>query len=151
MPRRSKAALETSALVVDVRRTMPPKPPSELTDGQAEIWRDVVSSLPGGWLTRAGYPVLIAYCRHVARARLVEQQIAQFELEWTSADGGLERFSLLLQMAQRETKAILDCARMLRLAPHQQIDPRSAGRRLANAPPGFPSPWTFGSEQQQPG
>ena len=42
MPRQSRAAIETAALCVDVRRTMPPKPPPELSDGQAAIGRDVV-------------------------------------------------------------------------------------------------------------
>jgi hypothetical protein len=74
-----------------------------------------------------GYPILIQYCRHVARSRLIEEKIRAFELEWTSAAGGLERWNLLLQMAQRETKFVLDCARMLRLGPHQQIGPRTAG------------------------
>ena len=41
---------------------------------------------------------------------------------------------MLLQMAQRETKFVLDCARMLRLGPHQQIGPRTAGRKLAAQP-----------------
>ena len=75
MPRHSRAAIETASLCVDVRRTMPPKPPPELTDGQAAIWRDVVGSLPGDWIARGGYPILIQYCRHVARSRLIEEQI----------------------------------------------------------------------------
>jgi hypothetical protein len=66
MPRQSRAAIETASLCVDVRRTMPPKPPPELSNGQAAIWRDVVGSLPGDWIARGGYPILIQYCRHVA-------------------------------------------------------------------------------------
>jgi hypothetical protein len=84
--RRSSA--ETSTLIVDTSRQTPPAPPSELTDAQAQVWRDVVGSLPGNWLTRAAHPILIAYCRHACRSRLLEIQIAQFELEWTRAEGG---------------------------------------------------------------
>ena len=87
MPRQSRAAIETASLCVDVRRTMPPKPPPELSDGQAAIWRDVVGSLPGDWIARGGYPILIQYCRHVARSRLIEEQIRAFELEGTLARG----------------------------------------------------------------
>jgi len=142
MPRKSRDAIAIGDLCVDVRRKMPPRPPAELTDGQAEIWRDVVGSLPGDWLTRGAYPILIAYCRHCARARLLEAQIAAFELEWTAHDGGLERLNLLLQMAQRETKHMLDCARMLRLGPHQMIGPRTAFRRIAELPPADEAvPW----------
>ncbi len=141
MPRQSRAAIETASLCIDVRQTMPPKPPPELSNRQAAIWRDVVGSLPGDWIARGGYPILIQYCRHVARSRLIEEQIRAFELEGTLAAGGLERWNLLLQMAQRETKFVLDCARMLRLGPHQQIGPRTAGRKLA-AQPQFESPWS---------
>jgi hypothetical protein len=142
MPRKSKDAYAIDDLCVDVRRRMPPRPPPELSDGQQQIWRDTVGSLPGDWFTRAAYPVLTAYCRHVARARLLEAQIAAFEMEWTAANGGLERLSLLLQMAQRETKSVLDCARMLRLGPHQLIAPRSGYRRLQEMPlAGEAAPW----------
>lgn len=40
---------ELSTVVSDAGRPMPPLPPTELTDAQATVWRDVVSSLPAGW------------------------------------------------------------------------------------------------------
>ena len=78
--RKSGAGL---AVVVDVGRQMPAKPPAELTDAQAAVWRDVVGSMRSDWLVRGAFPVLIQYCRHVCRARLLEAQIAHFETEWT--------------------------------------------------------------------
>ena len=86
-------------------------------------------------------PILIEYCRHVARSRLIEEQIRALEMEAALAAGGLERWNVLLQMAQRETKSVLGCARMLRLGLHQQIGPRTAGRKLA-AQPQLESPWS---------
>jgi hypothetical protein len=119
---------------------MPAQAPSELTDGQADVWRRVVGSMPGDFMTKAAHPILIEYCRHVCRARLLEQQIAAFEVEWTRVDGGLERLDRMLSMAERETRAITACARALRLTPQSQIYAAKAGRRIANHIEG-PRPW----------
>jgi hypothetical protein len=83
----SAAAVEAATAIVDVSRQMPAAAPSELTDGQAEIWRRVVGSMPGNFMTRAAHPILVEYCRHVGRARLLERQIASFGMDasgrWT--------------------------------------------------------------------
>ncbi|WP_338692024.1 hypothetical protein V5279_37935 [Bradyrhizobium sp. 26S5] len=135
-----KSQNELATIVVGAGKRMPSPPPAELTDAQAMVWRDSVGSMPGEWLTRAAYPILIAYCRHACRARLLEMQIAKFEPEWTRVDGGLERLDKMLAMAERETRAISACARALRLTPQAQMHPRTAGRRLNDAPQGA-RPW----------
>ena len=140
--RKSAAELAlTDIPVVDVSRRMPPPPPSELSDAQAAVWRDAASCMSGDWLHRGAHAVLIDYCRHVCRSRLLEVQIAQFQQEWIAADGGLERLDRLLAMAERESKAAIACARALRLTPQAQMHPRVAGRRLAEVSP-YPSPWS---------
>ena len=135
-----KSSANIATLVVDVGHRLPPPPPSELTDAQATVWRDVAGSLPGNWLTRAAFPILISYCRHVCRARLLEMQIAAFEVEWTQVPGGLDRLDKLLAVSERETRALTACARALRLTPHSQMHPRSAGRAIDAEPQG-PRPW----------
>ena len=126
---------------VDVSRRMTPPPPSEVSDAQAAVWRDAASCMSGDWLRRGAHAVLIEYCRHVCRSRLLEVQIAHFQQEWIAADGGLERLDRLLAMAERESKAAIACARALRLTPQSQMHPRVAGRRLAEVSP-YPSPWS---------
>ena len=140
MKRGRISSAELSTVVIDAGRRMPSSPPPELTDAQATVWRDVVGSLPDDWFTRAAHPILIAFCRHVCRARLLEMQIAQFEPEWTRVDGGLERLDRLLAVAERETRAMTACARALRLTPQAQMHPRTAGRAVNNLPNG-PQPW----------
>ncbi len=136
-----KTGGDLSTVVIDIgRQGMPPPPPSELTDAQSDIWRDVVSSLPAIWFKRAAYPILIAYCRHACRARLLELQIAQFEIEWAKVAGGIERLDKLLALSERETRAMLACARALRLTPHQQMHPRTAGRAIDGLPV-HSAPW----------
>ena len=131
---------ELSTVVIAAGRRMPASPPPELTDAQATVWRDVVGSMPDAWITRAANPILVQFCRHVCRARLLEMQIARFEPEWTGVDGGLERLDRLLAVAERETRAMTACARALRLTPQAQMHPRTAGRAVSNLPIG-PQPW----------
>ena len=135
-----RGANDIATVVIDVGKRMPPAAPSELTDAQADVWREVAGALPGSWFTRAAYAVLIAFCRHVCRARLLEMQIAKFEPEWAAADGGLERLDKLLAMAERETRAVTACARALRLTPQAQMHPRTAGRAIDAVLLGRP-PW----------
>jgi hypothetical protein len=73
-------------------------------------------------------------------ARLLEAQIAHFEVEWTQVEGGLERFGKMLAMAERESRAALACARSLRLTPQAQMHPLGAGRRIVEGEPRL-MPW----------
>ena len=126
---------------------MPPLAPSELTDAQADVWRKVVGSMPSNFVSKGAHPILIEYCRHVCRSRLLERQIARFEMDWVKAEGGLERFDRLLNVADRETRAMTACARALRLTPQAQMHPRSAARQMDAAPLGDEvMPWDFGKK-----
>jgi len=136
-----KSSAELSTVVIDVdRQQLSMPPPIELTDAQADVWRDVVGSLPTKLFRRAAHPILIAYCRHACRARLLEMQVAHFEPEWTRVKGGLERLDKLLALCERETRAMIACARALRLTPHTQMHPRTAGRAVDNPSSGL-WPW----------
>jgi len=138
--KRSANEVQTGLITVDIARAMPPPPPAELTDAQAQVWRDAAASLPGGWLSRGSIPVLVEYCRRVCRARLLEAQVARFEVEWTHVEGGLERFNQLLIMADRETKAVIAAARALRITP-RSIDAKTAARRTLDHVPVGKRPW----------
>jgi len=140
MKRGRISSAELATVVIDAGPRLPSSPPPELSAAQSAVWCDVVGSLPADWFTRAAHPILISYCRHVCRAQVLEKQISQFELEWTMADGGLERLDRLLAVAERETRAMTACARALRLTPQAQMHPRTAGRAVSNLPSG-PRPW----------
>jgi len=127
-----KSASELAVVPVAIPARRPP-PPSGLREDEKEVWRDVTATMPGGWFTKAQFPVLIAYCRHSARAADLAKQINCFEPEWLLVDGGIARLEKLLGMATRETNAMLACARSMRLTHQAQIYPRGAGRRLAGS------------------
>jgi len=139
MKRGRKSAAELVLVPTAEQRIAPA--PAELSDAQAQVWRDVVASMPENWLHRAAYPILIAYCRHVGRARLLESLVGQFQPEWARVEGGVERLNKLLAAAERETKAVVACARALRLTPQSTIQPRTAGRLLNAQPACGQRPW----------
>jgi hypothetical protein len=53
---------------------------------------------------------------------------------------GLDHYRKLAAEAERETRAMLACARSLRLTHQARTDSRTAGRRAANET-GGPKPW----------
>jgi hypothetical protein len=140
MAKRGRVSGAELSVVVDLSRRPPPPPPSELPPSQAETWRNTMGSVPSDYISRAAYPVLIELCRHVDRGRMLEGLIASFQSEWAAVDGGVERLDKLLQAAEREGRAIVACARSLRLTP-QSVHPTTAARRLANHPPEGRRPW----------
>ena len=141
MKQRGRKSGTLLATLVPASRQMPPRPPTELTDAQADVWRSTVASLRGDWVSPAAFPLLTEFCRRVCRCRLLQAQIEAFELEWVKADGGLERFDRLLQMADRESKAMTALARALRLTPASQMHPRTAARRVLDTPDEGKRPW----------
>ena len=130
------------AVIVNINEAPPPPAPSELTQEQAEVWKDAVHSMRGTW-TRAAYPLLENYCRHVCRARELDGLIKTFKPGWSDADDGVARLDRLMRMAARESTQAIAVARALRLTPRSQITPRTAARRAVldlEASDG-PKPW----------
>ena len=94
------------------------------------MWRDIVDSMPAAWLSRAQHPLLMAYCRHVARAEMLAATLNEFRPEWLGEEGGLQRLDKLLAMAERESRALTACARSMRLTHQSAYGPRKAATVL---------------------
>lgn len=135
-----KSAAEL-AIVVDITHTPPPEPPAELNDDAALLWRATVGAMPGKWLHPGARPLLVDYCRRVGRLRWLELQIEAFDADWLKVEGGVPRLDAFLRMADRESKAIVNLARALRLSPHTQMHPRSAARQMTDVTPNPARPW----------
>ena len=67
-----KSAASLSVVTPFLQR---PRPPAELTKEQAKEWRVIVNRLPPDWFQPEVFPLLVAYCRHVASARFVAKQL----------------------------------------------------------------------------
>jgi hypothetical protein len=67
--------------------------------------------------------------------RELDKQVRAFDPAWLRMDDGLERFDRLSKLLDRETRAVLACARALRLTPQSRIRPDAAGSRAARRLP----------------
>lgn len=139
MVKRGRKSADELATITPLTGTRPDAP-YDLTDDQAEEWRAIVDRMPADWFPRETWGVLSAYCRHVVTARRISALVDAFKPEWLKDDDGLKRFDRLAALRERETKALLACARSLRIAKSSQLKAETAYRR-AQEPGVGPRPW----------
>lgn len=130
--RDSAASQEIVRLVQPIERIERPKPPAELTDEQAEEWREVVGRMPADWFPRETHPLLTDYCRHVVMARKIAQLISQAE-EGETLD--VAEYDRLGKMAERESRVIASLATKMRLTQQTTYD------KSKKKPSGVKKPW----------
>jgi hypothetical protein len=112
--RKSAASLS----IVSVLGNERPAPPDELTEEEAEEWRAIAGRMPHDWFTRENFPLLAEYCRHIVGARDLAKDIAafkRFQPEVRLTSEGIQRYDMLLRMADRERAAIVNLATKMRL------------------------------------
>lgn len=135
--RKSTAALSVVAGNFGSR----PDPAPELTDEQAEIWRETVSSEAADFFGTAALRSMLAdYCRHRASAKVVSEIIDTFKPEWLKAAEGAKRYYGLLKMRESETRAAASLATKLRLTNQSRYTPQAAATASRNATKGY-KPW----------
>ncbi len=122
-----------------------PDPPDGLTERQAEIWRETVSSEdPEFFATGATRAILADYCRHRESAERFSVVIDQFKPEWLNTVKGLAHYRMLVRGREIETRASVTMATKLRLTNqsrwHEQ-NAMTAGKRAAKGP----RPWEVAS------
>jgi hypothetical protein len=132
---KSAAALSVVAGTIDGR----PQPPKDLTEEQRDIWRRVVASENSGFFNTAALQLLLReFCRHVDTALVLTRLIESYEPEWLATDEGLDRYGKLLQLRERETKALTDKATRLRLTNQSRYTPQAAATASKNVPTAKP-------------
>jgi len=132
MSRKSAAALT----VVPFRPPPRLRPPADLTEAQAAIWRQVVDSLPAGRFHLTDRLLLVSYVQ--ASARVVE---AGEHLRRGAIRAG--RPSPWFGVWERALRMQLSLARSLRLLPSARLDRTVAGRHARHD--SSVQPWTFGT------
>jgi phage terminase small subunit len=133
--RKSRAELSVPKIAPTVQR---PEPPPELSEAQAELWRSIVGSLPANWIRPEHHGILVAYCRAASMGDYLHEQIAQALADGSAAD--VDMLNKLTMMAERESRALIACARSLRLTPQSRWRPDTAARKADS--PG--RPWDIG-------
>lgn len=124
MSRKSVADLSVARDPVELDRRLPP--PQELTPTQAVIWNAVVATKPADWFQADCAALLVAYCRHITTARNLDQYIDQLESEGISEPSEMRLYKQLLEMREKQTRAISTVGTKLRLTPQSRYDEKKA-------------------------
>lgn len=125
--RKSAAALSIVAGSIDGR----PPAPSDLTEGQREIWdRTVANEAADVFKTAALQQLLKEYCRHVETAARLSVQVDRATGEGSNMP--MDELEKLLRCRDRETKALADKATKLRLTNQSRYTPGAAGTAAKN-------------------
>lgn len=132
MPRKSAAALAVAPVAgpLEVKRLVAP---AHLSEAERAIWVEVVNDQPADAFTVTHAPLLELYCRHIVQARVLADELANFDRAWLADDEGLKRYDRLLAMAEREGRAASSLATRLRIT-RQAIDQQTVARGLLNQP-----------------
>jgi hypothetical protein len=128
MPRKSAAALAVAQVVSPTERKRLVAP-AHISDAERSVWLEVVNDQPADAFSPTHIPLLELYCRHVVQARVIADQIANFEPSWLNDDEGLKRYDRLLAMNEREGRAASSLATRLRIT-RQAIDQQTVARGL---------------------
>ena len=138
--RKSGASLETAS-VIPGGFGQRPEPPQELTEDEAEIWRETTASEAADFFCTAALRGLLKdYCRHRSAADKITQVINQFQAEWLKSGEGAKRYAGLLKMRDLEARGAADKATKLRLTNQARYTPQAASTAARNAAKG-PKPW----------
>jgi hypothetical protein len=133
----AELAVISGSGIVSIAR---PEPPKELSDEQADEWRQIVNRLPADWFPRETWGILSQYCRHVIAARRVAQLIQDFE---SSDQIDVEAYDRLLKMQEREGRALSSLATRMRISQQSSYEPNKAKGKVTG-----PKPWTIGKPDQ---
>lgn len=105
-------------------------PPEDFSVEEREIWNSVIEAVPNDWFTKANLPLLIQYCRHVDQSRYISTLLAMRDA--VDTDGylvlTLKDYDKLLQMQDRETKAITSLATRMRISQQSVTNHRGNGK-----------------------
>ena len=142
--RKSAASKTLKSVNVEDSVTAIPRsatPPADFTEFEASIWTQVVNTKPADWFGTDTHPLLIAYCKHVATAAVLDRKIAEFEPEWMDSDAGLARYDKLLSAREKQSRAIMALARSMRLTQQSQYDHKTANTANKKSGNGSKTPW----------
>lgn len=104
--------------------------PVHISDAEQGVWLEVVNDQPADAFSPTHAPLLELYCRHIVQARILADELANFDRAWMADDEGLKRYDRLLGMAERESRAASSLATRLRITRQAVEHPTTVGRSL---------------------
>jgi hypothetical protein len=113
-----------------------PDPPSSLNAAERKAWRAIVAALPDFWIDGAGELLLKRLCTQIAIVEQLEGELRRLLAE----DPGSEALPGLAADHAERAKSIGHLLGLLRATPKSRVVSRSAGSKIAEAPPPA-KPW----------
>ena len=129
------AAEKEAACLISGEFRKPPKPPGDLNEGQKSIWQLIVNRLPADWFAFENYPLLVQYCRHISRARLVSQMLDDMKKEKFI----IKDYRDLLRSEEEQSRILSSLATKMRLTQQSAYD-----KSKKKPPEDGPKPWERG-------
>ena len=136
---RKSAASLMVALASPVTATQRLAPPAHISEAERAVWVEVVNDQPAEAFSLTHAPLLELYCRHITNARVIADELMNFNRAWIADDEGLKRYDRLLAMNEREGRAASSLATRLRITRQAVENPATVGRSLAK--PKDRKPW----------
>lgn len=105
--------------------------PVHISDAERSVWLEVINDQPADAFSPTHAPLLELYCRHIVQARVLADELTNFDRAWLADDEGLKRYDRLLGMAERESRAASSLATRLRITRQAVEHPLTVGRSQA--------------------
>ena len=130
--RKSAASLAVQAQVAPISADSRLMAPLHMSDAERGVWVEVVNDQPASAFSPTHAPLLEMYCRHIVQARILSDELANFDRAWMADDDGLKRYDMLLKMAERESRAASSLATRLRITRQAVEHPTTVGRSIGS-------------------
>ena len=130
--RKSAASMAVTAVVAPISSVKRLCAPMHISDAERSVWLEVVNDQPAEAFTATHSPLLELYCRHIVQARILADELANFDRAWMADDDGLKRYDRLLTMAERESRAASSLATRLRITRQAVEHPTTVGRAIGS-------------------
>jgi hypothetical protein len=128
--RKSAASMEVAGIAAPIGSAQRLLAPMHISDAERGVWLEVVNDQPADAFSQTHGPLLELYCRHIVQARILADELANFDRAWLADDDGLKRYDRLLAMAERESRAASSLATRLRITRQAVEHPTTAGRAI---------------------
>lgn len=98
-----------------------PAPPDDMPTDQAETWWRIVDALPVDWFRQEAVDLLVQYCRHAARARMIAEQLNEWDRFPVSPENRV-KYVELLREELAQSKAMTEIATKMRITQRSTHD-----------------------------
>src|SRR5262245_16348801 len=116
-----------------------PQPPKGMAADERVVWECIVGAMPEHWFSTS-FHLLRCLCAHVANVQVIAQELAR-----ARAANDLKALRSLTVIYNRETRAILEHSKALRLPPRTRYTQERSMNLKALTPPDTTRPWNIRS------